>query len=191
MDATDRKEVVVKANIRETPKTHRETELSSSSSSSKTQLSNNASTYESIQNKVYRDSSYDFSNDAAMKRMRDDIKDFDFVTESPFSWSSPLSRVEESPNHGVLTPREVRVSFNRNLASNVSICRRSNLSTRSDLKDEVVLSTSSSFWRKSHLLAATRTKSRLMDPPEQKVTGDYYKIWDFRNGRGIGALGLK
>ncbi|KAH0731509.1 hypothetical protein KY289_002697 [Solanum tuberosum] len=176
MDATDGKEVVVKANIRETPKTHRETELSSSSSSSKTQLSNNVSTDESIQKKVYRDSSYDFSNDAAMKRMRDNIKDFDFVTESPFSWESQLSRVEESPNHGILRSREVRVSFNRNLASNGSVRRRSNLITGSSLKDEVVLSISSSFWRKSHLLAATRTKSRLMDPPEQKVTEDYYSL---------------
>ncbi|KAH0766574.1 hypothetical protein KY290_002518 [Solanum tuberosum] len=120
-----------------------------------------------------------------MKRMRDNIKDFNFVTESPFSWSSPLSRVEEIPNHGVLTSRKVRVSFNRNLASNGSVRRRSNLSTGTDLKDEVVLSTSSSFWRKSYLLATTRTKSRLMDPPEQKVTEDYYKIWDFRNGRGM------
>ncbi|XP_049390473.1 mechanosensitive ion channel protein 8-like [Solanum stenotomum] len=167
MDGTEGKEVVVKANIRETPKTYKETELSSSSSSSKTQLSNNASTDESIQNKVYRDSSYDFSNDAAMKRMRENSKDFDFVTESPFSQPSPLSRVEESPNHGVHTPGEVRVSFNENLAGNGSIRRRSNLSTGPGLQDEVVLSTSSSFRRKSNILAATRTKSRLMDPPEQ------------------------
>ncbi|KAK4718586.1 hypothetical protein R3W88_016924 [Solanum pinnatisectum] len=102
-----------------------------------------------------------------MKRMRDNNKDFDFVTESPFSQSSPLSRVEESPNHGVLMPREVRVSFNENLADNGSIRRRSDLSTGPGLQDEVVLNTNSSFRRKSHLLAATRTKSRLMDPPEQ------------------------
>ncbi|KAG5571768.1 hypothetical protein H5410_061534 [Solanum commersonii] len=67
-----------------------------------------------------RDSSYDFSNDVAMKRMRDNNKDCDFVTESPFSQSSPLSRVEESPNHGILTPREVRVSFNENPVDNGS-----------------------------------------------------------------------
>ncbi|KAK6805825.1 hypothetical protein RDI58_003610 [Solanum bulbocastanum] len=49
MDTTNVKEIVVKANIRETPKTHRGTEHSSSSSSSKTQLSNNA-----VQRRVYR-----------------------------------------------------------------------------------------------------------------------------------------
>ncbi|KAG5581891.1 hypothetical protein H5410_052518 [Solanum commersonii] len=53
-----------------------------------------------------------------MKSMRDNNKDFDFVTESPFSQLSPLSRVEESPNHDVLTPREVWISFNENLAGN-------------------------------------------------------------------------
>ncbi|KAG5604905.1 hypothetical protein H5410_026397 [Solanum commersonii] len=104
-----------------------------------------------------------------MKCMRDNIKDFDFVTKSRFSQSSPVSRVEESPNHDILTSREVRASFNENLADNGSIRRRSNLSTGPGLQDEVVLSTSSSFRRKSHLLAATRTKSRLMDPPKQET----------------------
>lgn len=162
-----------------TDKPYRETELSSSSSSSKTQLNNNASTEENSQNaanKVYRDSSYDFSNDAAMKRMKDNNKDFDFVTESPFSQTSPLSRVEESPNHGVLTPREVRVSFNENRTGNGSVRRRSSLSTGPGVPDEVVVcSSSSSFRRKSNLLAGNRTKSRLMDPKEldersQKIT---------------------
>ncbi|KAH0720969.1 hypothetical protein KY284_005999 [Solanum tuberosum] len=64
-----------------------------------------------------------------MKRMRDNNKDFDFVTELPFSQPSPLSRVEDNPNHGVLTPREVRVFFNENLAGNELVRRRSNLST--------------------------------------------------------------
>ncbi|KAH0653236.1 hypothetical protein KY289_030914 [Solanum tuberosum] len=98
-----------------------------------------------------------------MKRMRDNNKDFDFVTKSSFSQPSPLSRVEDTPT----TPREVRVSFSENLAGNGSVRRWSNLSIGPGLLDEVVLSTSSSFRRKSHLLVATRTKSRLMDPPEQ------------------------
>ncbi|KAF3641892.1 mechanosensitive ion channel protein 8 [Capsicum chacoense] len=169
-NTTDAKESVVKTN------NTRETELSSSSSSSKTQLNNNASVDENATNKVYRDSSYDFSNDAVMKRMKDSSKDFDFITESPFSQTSPLSRVEESPNRGALTPREVRVSFNENRTGNGSVRRRSNLSTGPGLQDEVVLcSSSSSFKRKSNLLAGTRTKSRLLDPKEvdersQKVT---------------------
>ncbi|CAN4094040.1 unnamed protein product [Withania somnifera] len=177
MDTTDAKELAIKANLRETPKNHKETELSSSS---KTQLNNNGITVDISQNaamnKVYRDSSYDFSNDAAMKRMKDNNKNFDFVTESPFSQPSPLSRIEESPNHGVLTPREVRVSFNENLTGNGSVRRRSNLSIGPGVPDEVVVcSSSSSSRRKSNLLAATRAKSRLLDPKEldersQRVT---------------------
>ncbi|CAN4123044.1 unnamed protein product [Withania somnifera] len=166
MDTTDAKEVALKANSRETPKPHKETELSSS----KTKFNNNGITEENSQNamnKVYRDSSYDFSNDAAMKRMKDNSKDFDFITESPFSQPSPLSRVEESPNHGVLTPREVRVSFNDKLTGSGSVRRRSNLSIGPGVQDDVVVcSSSSSFRRKSNLLAATRTKSRLLDPKE-------------------------
>ena len=88
MDATDGKEIVVKANIRETPEIYKEIEFSSS----KTQLSSNATADESIQKKAYRDSNCDFSNDSVMKRMRKNNKDFNFVTKSPFSQSSPLSR---------------------------------------------------------------------------------------------------
>ncbi|KAK4351793.1 hypothetical protein RND71_027311 [Anisodus tanguticus] len=155
----DTKEVVLKSNTKEA---HKETELSSSTTSN-----TNAAT-----DKIYRDSSYDFSNDAAMKRMQDN-KDFDFITESPYSQPSPLSMVEESPpnNHGVLTRREVRVSFNENRnIGNGSVRRRSNLSTpESDLQDEVLLCSSR---KSSNLLTKTFTKSRLMDPPErsQKIT---------------------
>ncbi|KAJ8540839.1 hypothetical protein K7X08_001655 [Anisodus acutangulus] len=151
----DAKEVVLKSNTKET-------ELSSSTTSN-----TNAAT-----DKIYRDSSYDFSNDAAMKRMQDN-KDFDFITESPYSQPSPLSMVEESPpnNHGVLTRREVRVSFNENRnIGNGSVRRRSNLSTpESDLQDEVLHCSSR---KSSNLLTKTFTKSRLMDPPErsQKIT---------------------
>ncbi|KAK4348962.1 hypothetical protein RND71_031717 [Anisodus tanguticus] len=155
MDTTDTKEVVLKSNT-----AHKETELSSSTTSK-----TNATT-----DKIYRDSSYDFSNDAAMKRMQDN-KDFDFITESPYSQPSPLSRVEESPpnNHGVLTRREVRVSFNENRNNgNGSVRRRSNLSTTGPgLQDEVLLCSSR---KSSNLLTKTFTKSRLMDPPEQSQT---------------------
>nr|XP_016470246.1 PREDICTED: mechanosensitive ion channel protein 6-like [Nicotiana tabacum] len=165
MDASDAKDVVVKTNSRETPKTPKETELSTS----KTQLNTND---ENAANKIYRDSSYDFSNDAFMRAQRDNNnnKDFDFITESPFSQRSPLSRVlEESPNRGVLTPRDVRVSFNENRNGHGSVRRRSNVSNfgPGGGPDEVlVCSSSSSFRRKSNLLV-TRTKSRLVDPPEQ------------------------
>ncbi|KAJ8538231.1 hypothetical protein K7X08_014771 [Anisodus acutangulus] len=155
MDTTDTKEVVLKSNT-----AHKETELSSSTTS-KTN---------GTRDKIYRDSSYDFSNDAAMKRMQDN-KDFDFITESPYSQPSPLSRVEESPpnNHGVLTRREVRVSFNENRNNgDGSVRRRSNLSTTGPgLQDEVLLCSSR---KSSNLLTKTFTKSRLMDPPEQSQT---------------------
>ncbi|XP_009767353.1 mechanosensitive ion channel protein 6-like [Nicotiana sylvestris] len=169
MDTSDSKDVVVKTNSRETPKTPKETELSSSA---KPQLN---STDENAANKIYRDSSYDFSSDAFMRAQRDNNnnnnnKDFDFITESPFSQRSPLSRVlEESPNRGVLTPRDVRVSFNENRNGHGSVRRRSNVSNfgPGGGPDEVlVCSSSSSFRRKSNLLV-TRTKSRLVDPPEQ------------------------
>ncbi|KAG5630148.1 hypothetical protein H5410_001865 [Solanum commersonii] len=118
MDTTNGKEIVVKANIRETPKTNKRNRALFFFIFFENPVEYQCSTNESIQNKVYRDSNYDFSNEATMKRMRDNNKDFDFVMESPFSQPSSLSRVEESPNHGVLTPREVRVSFNENLADN-------------------------------------------------------------------------
>ncbi|KAK3038894.1 hypothetical protein RJ639_028616 [Escallonia herrerae] len=117
----------------------------------------------SSQSPVWRDSSYDFSKDAAVKRV---ANEFDVVSESP-----PLSRISESPNYGVLTPREVRVSFNDTVGEPVR--RRSNASGGgvgggSGPEEEVVVcSSTSSFRRKSSLLAATKTKSRLMDPPEQ------------------------
>ncbi|CAN4123042.1 unnamed protein product [Withania somnifera] len=104
-------------------------------------LSNNGITDENSQSaisKIYRDSSYD----AAMKRMKDSNKDVDFVTGSPFSLPSLLSTAEESFNHGGLPPTEVRVSFKENLTGSGQVPRRS----------------SSSFRRKSNLLAGTRAK---------------------------------
>ncbi|KAL1533384.1 mechanosensitive ion channel protein 8-like [Salvia divinorum] len=108
-------------------------------------------------NRMWRDSSYDFSNDAVM-RTASSSKEFDFVTESPVSQQSPLSRIPESPAtnaYGQLTPREVRVSFNETTGSQ---------------RDEVLhCSSNNSFRRKSSLLR-TKTKSRLLDLPEDIPT---------------------
>ncbi|CAH9073411.1 unnamed protein product [Cuscuta epithymum] len=151
----------------------KETELSppsSSSSSFQTQpatsnVSRNISGLNPWdENKVWRDSSYDFSNDAAIKansKARSNA-DFDFMSESP------LSRVAESPTVGQISPREVRVSFNENL--NGPARRRSNASGEQRAgagEDAVLWSSTSSFRRKSGLLS-TRMKSRLLDPPPEQ-----------------------
>ncbi|XP_060178661.1 mechanosensitive ion channel protein 6-like [Lycium barbarum] len=138
MDTSDARDVIVKVNTRETPKN---TELSSSS---KSQFSNNGDSKTS--GKTWRDSSYDFTNDEVMKAQ------FDFVTESP------LSRVEESPT------RDVKVSFNDNL--NEPKRRRSSASGVAGEEVLLCTSSSSSSRRKSSVLT-TRTKSRLLDPPDQ------------------------
>nr|WGO49556.1 mechanosensitive ion channel protein B084626 [Torenia fournieri] len=109
----------------------------------------------SSSNRMWRDSSYDFSNDAVMRAARES-NDFDFVTTE-----SPLTKIPESPNvvtrtsnDDVLTPREVRVSFHENMNN-----------SESDNNEVLVCSSNSSFRRKSSLLR-TKTKSRLLDPPE-------------------------
>ncbi|KAL6506656.1 hypothetical protein OROHE_022488 [Orobanche hederae] len=108
-------------------------------------------------NRMWRDSSYDFTNDAVM-RAAANSSDFDFVSESP------LSRIPESPsansNYDTLTPRDVRVSFQESVEP--AFNRRS-----ADEPEEIlVCSSNNSFRRKSSLLK-TRTKSRLLDPPEE------------------------
>ncbi|KAA8537466.1 hypothetical protein F0562_027074 [Nyssa sinensis] len=151
VDSADRREVLIKINGRESP---RETELASHSQAT------GGGDDKSVNN-IWRDSSYDFSNDA-MKV----AKEFDFVTDSPLSQCSQgLSRIPESPSYGQVSPKEVRVSFNE--ATTEQVRRRSNVSGgRCGGEDEVVLcSSNSSFQRKSSLLQ-TKTKSRLMDPPE-------------------------
>ncbi|XP_009796800.1 mechanosensitive ion channel protein 6 [Nicotiana tabacum] len=157
MDTSDAMDVIVKINTRETPKGLKDTELSSSS---KSQFSKNGGNSNS---KTWRDSSYDFTNDDVMKEQWNSNKDFDFVTESP------LSRVnEESPNNGggVLTPRDVKVSFNDHL--NETKRRRSSASGgEAGVQDEVLLCSSTSSFRSKSSLLKTKTKSRLMDPPEQ------------------------
>lgn len=113
---------------------------------------------------MWRDSSYDFSNDAVMS-VAASSKDFDFVTESPASQQSPsaLSRIPESPpanTYGQLTPREVRVSFNEQVGTAAN--RRSS----AEQEEVVVCSSNNSFRRKSSLMRS-KTKSRLLDPPEE------------------------
>ncbi|KAK6118841.1 hypothetical protein DH2020_047408 [Rehmannia glutinosa] len=107
------------------------------------------------------DSSYDFSNDAVM-RAAANSKDFDFVTESPLSQRSPLSKIPESPNTYSFgqTPRDVRVSFHENVEP------ASNRRSSAEPDEVLVCSSNSSFRRKSSLLR-TKTKSRLLDPPEE------------------------
>ncbi|THG03375.1 mechanosensitive ion channel protein 6-like [Camellia sinensis] len=160
MAQSHRKEVIVKINAPDTPK---ETELTSHSPSPSP--SPPAPHSGKSGNGIWRDSSYDFSNDATKVS-----KEFEFGTESPLSQCSRpgLSKIAESPSHGQFTPREVRVSFNEGTSEPVQ--RRSNVSggvRGAAAEDEVlVCSSNSSFRRKSSLLNA-KTKSRLMDPPEQ------------------------
>ncbi|XP_051123931.1 mechanosensitive ion channel protein 6-like [Andrographis paniculata] len=112
--------------------------------------------------RMWRDYSYDFSNDAVM-RAAASSKDFDFVTtESPtLSQQSPtLSKIPESPSgSNNPTPRDARVSF----AGRVEPAAN----RRSDAEPEEVLvcSSNNSFRRRSSLMR-TKTKSRLLDPPE-------------------------
>ncbi|XP_073275779.1 mechanosensitive ion channel protein 8-like [Primulina huaijiensis] len=119
---------------------------------------------ESNASRMWRDSSYDFSNDAVM-RAAAASQDFDLVTESPVDPRSPLPKISESPgdnNYGQLTPREVRVSFHKNTAEPLSANRVSN----AEPAEVVVCSSNNSFRRRSSLLRA-KSKSRLLDPPEE------------------------
>ncbi|CAA0831109.1 Mechanosensitive ion channel protein 5 [Striga hermonthica] len=113
-------------------------------------------------NKIWRDSSYDFSNDAVM-RAAAKSGDFDFISESPVSQRSQLSRIPESPgpntNYDQSTPRDVRVSFHE------SVEQAANRRSSAEPEEILVCSSNSSFQRKSSLLRA-KTKSRLLDPPE-------------------------
>ncbi|PSS31215.1 Mechanosensitive ion channel protein [Actinidia chinensis var. chinensis] len=145
-DPMAQREVVVKINGQNSP---RETELSSPLPSPSPSNTNDIST-----NRVWRDSSYDFSNDETAKVVRE----FDFAVDSP-----PMSKIDESPSYGQFTPREARVSF-----TEATVHRRSSASTAAPGcgGDEVVVcSSNSSFGRKSTLMRE-KTKSRLMDPPD-------------------------
>ncbi|PIN10746.1 hypothetical protein CDL12_16659 [Handroanthus impetiginosus] len=115
-------------------------------------------------NRMWRDSSYDFSNDAVM-RATSNSKDFDFVSDSPISQKSPLSRIQESPStnyYGQMTPRDVRVSFHENTEPAAN--RRSNAE-----QDEVLVCSSNNSFRRKPTLMRAKTKSRLLDPPEDNI----------------------
>ncbi|KAL8135724.1 hypothetical protein AgCh_010380 [Apium graveolens] len=98
-------------------------------------------------NKVWRDSSYDFTNDAS--------NDFDFHTDSPASQPSPLSRIVESPVNA-----QPRAAFNENLR------RRSRVGGNGNGSDEVVTCSSNASFRRKSSLLRVKTKSRLLDAPE-------------------------
>ncbi|KAI3724545.1 hypothetical protein L2E82_36326 [Cichorium intybus] len=120
-------------------------------------------------NTVWRDSSYNFSNDGDR---------FDFLTSAPPS--PQLSRISESSNnYGMLTPKEVMVYFHDEVIEPQPVRRRSNGSGRSGGggggggggEEVVMCSGNASFKRKSTLMRM-KTKSRLMDPPEtEKKSG--------------------
>lgn len=112
-------------------------------------------------NRVWRDESYDFSKDAIKV-----AREFEFA-DSPVC-RHDLSRIVESPTPSY-TPRGGGGASERN-PNNVPemVHRRSNFSGGATAggADEVLVCTSNSLGRKSTLLK-TKTKSRLMDPPEQ------------------------
>ncbi|XP_023741447.1 mechanosensitive ion channel protein 6 [Lactuca sativa] len=121
-------------------------------------------------NKVWRESSYDFSKNN---------DNFDFMTSDTPSTqqSTPLSRIAESPsNYGMLSPKEVRVSFHDEVIEPQPLRQRSNGSGSGcggggggagggGGEEVLICSSNASFKRKSSLMR-TKTKSRLMDPPE-------------------------
>ncbi|KAK4490242.1 hypothetical protein RD792_000902 [Penstemon davidsonii] len=136
--------------------------MTSSSSPKDATVNINGARDSPTKNRMWRDSSYDFTNDAVMKAAAKS-QDFDFVTESPLSQNSPLSKIPESPsmtNYGQLTPRDVRVSFHERIEPAAN--RRSNAEP-----DEVVVCSSNSSFRRKSSLMRTKTKSRLLDPPEE------------------------
>lgn len=176
-------DVIVKINPRpDTAIVNKEAELASTSSSSsvsQSQLGNNNNNHPNNvtqqNSSIWRDSSYDFSNDAAMRSIANNSRDFDFAAESPFSQRSPLSKIAESPNvyEQQATPRDIRVSFNESVTD--PIRRRSNASDfigggggggRNGEPEEVLICSGNSSFRKKSNLLMTKTKSRLMDPPE-------------------------
>lgn len=166
-------DIIIKINPRpDTTNVSREAELASTSSSSTPQTGNNNNNPNiGPKTSIWRDSSYDFSNDAAMRSIANNSKDFDFAAESPFSQRSPLSKIAESPNvyEQQATPRDIRVSFNESVTDPVR--RRSNASDflgggRNGEAEEVLICSGNSSFRKKSNLLMTKTKSRLMDPPE-------------------------
>ncbi|KAK1392954.1 Mechanosensitive ion channel protein [Heracleum sosnowskyi] len=95
-------------------------------------------------NNVWRDSSFDFSND---------VKSID--SETPAAQRSSLSEFPESPNiYGQMSPKARKVSFGDNLQQ------------RRGRSGGSGCSSNRSFPRESELLRM-KSKSRLIDPPDQ------------------------
>ncbi|KAK1441024.1 hypothetical protein QVD17_06860 [Tagetes erecta] len=145
--------------------------------------SHNFSSISDLQNpnKVWRDSSYDFTNDNDK---------FDFGTsDTPSPQRSPaLSKIPESPNnYGILTPKEVRVSFHEEVIEPQPLRQRSTSSghTSGGGEEVVICSANGSFRGKSNLLRM-KTKSRLIDPPEidqkDKKSGRLSRSGDLQKG---------
>ncbi|XP_071700522.1 mechanosensitive ion channel protein 8-like [Rutidosis leptorrhynchoides] len=109
-------------------------------------------------NKVWRDTSYDFSND---------IDKFEFGTSDTTSSQQlpALSKIAENSNNYALN--EFRVSFHDEVIEPQPVRQRSNCSGRTAGGDDevVVCSANASFKAKSTLLRM-KTNSRLTDPPE-------------------------
>ncbi|GFZ10490.1 hypothetical protein Acr_21g0010890 [Actinidia rufa] len=155
-DPMAQRDVVVKINCQNNP---REIELSLPSPSP----SNPNDVV--VGNRVWRDSSYDFSSEATAKVVRE----FDIAAASP-----PLSEITESPSYDQFTPRDAGVSFNE-----ANVHRRSNASAAAAApvgggEEVLVCSSNSSFERKSTLMRQ-KSKSRLMDPPEPNHTSRVLK----------------
>nr|GEY07076.1 mechanosensitive ion channel protein 6-like [Tanacetum cinerariifolium] len=123
-------------------------------------------------NKVWRESSYEFRNEGGK---------IDFVTLG--TPSPQQSTALSSPNnYGILTPKEVKISFQDEVIDQ-PVQRRSNGVGGSSGSSEILIcSGNASFTRKSTLLR-TKTKSRLMDPPETKhKSGQLSKSGVLRKG---------
>ncbi|XAR64233.1 hypothetical protein NMG60_11024499 [Bertholletia excelsa] len=162
MAQSDRGEVVVRINGQDLPR--ETTEISSRSPSTSTSPSPSpsppqrpAAAQPSGNNRSWRNSSYDFTNDAATSKIS---REFDFVNDSPISQCSRggFSRIVESPGYGQLTPRDVKVSFKRRSSAAPSAAAEN---------DEVLVCSSNSLFRRKSTLLTAKSKSRLMDPPEQ------------------------
>ncbi|KAK6118842.1 hypothetical protein DH2020_047409 [Rehmannia glutinosa] len=115
---------------------HTVVKIKSQDSVPNTSIGNNN---ETSTNTMWRDSSYNFSNDTVMRAAADSASSY---------------------NSGQLTPRDVRVSFHE------SIEPSSNRQSDAEPEEVLVCSSNNSFRRKSSLLR-TKSKSRLLDPPEE------------------------
>ncbi|GJY03161.1 hypothetical protein Tco_0361313, partial [Tanacetum coccineum] len=121
-------------------------------------------------NKVWRESSYEFRNEGGK---------IDFVTLG--TPSPQQSTALSSPNnYGILTPKEVKISFQDEVIDQKG--RRRSNGVGGSSSEVLICSGNASFTRKSTLLR-TKTKSRLMDPSEMKhKSGQLSKSGVLRKG---------